>query len=616
MDADQGDIDPPSDQSHDESDEDIGDADPQFYRLHDRIDEKHHAADMIANCRIKANATRAGVRAAVTDWWKTDRGQVNASIDKSYYDYIPKSSPFLGVRVDRINIGSNDFQMRPVRETFQYVSLKDILKMVARKETIMEYVRNQRPHDEDLLRSFTDGDIFRNHPFFQAFPDAFQLALYYDDVETANPIGSQTGTHMLSFFAVKILNVPPYLNSVFGGYHVIALAHKTDVEKYGFRPILQNFIDECLEFESREGVETFIRDQRIVQRACVCAVIGDTKAVHEILGFLSASARHFCRLCLISRPQLQNGVIIGEPRTAALHAVHVQEVMGNPDRSLYNGLRSANANHNLVGTSAQIFCLLRILPFLLDNLGATPDDDRHLDLLLILQQIVQIVRAPVLSRALMPYLQDLIADHRRLFQELFPALDPINKHHHLEHYVTCILKMGPLEQYNCMRAEASMRPLKRHVVSCNSYRDVRKTAGEYTQIAQAVKWGSNHPNVVPQFELQSKKWPTAVRDCHLAAILLERGFDDEDILHKVSAVSVYGREYLLNSVHSGQVDTAPDSEAKDLLFFVRVEAFAKIIGIISANGDEDVWLELEEWETDFLHPRFNACVSNPLAVCA
>ncbi|KAK3918376.1 dCTP deaminase [Frankliniella fusca] len=72
MDADQGDIDPndfdpPSDESHDESDEDIGDADPQFYRLHDRIDEKHHAADMIANCRIKANATRAGVRAAVTD---------------------------------------------------------------------------------------------------------------------------------------------------------------------------------------------------------------------------------------------------------------------------------------------------------------------------------------------------------------------------------------------------------------------------------------------------------------------------------------------------------------------------------------------------------------------
>ncbi|KAK3918377.1 putative endonuclease 4 [Frankliniella fusca] len=552
--------------------------------------------------------------------------------------------------------------------------------MVARKETIMEYVRNQRPHAEDLLRSFTDGDIFRNHPFFQAFPDAFQLALYYDDVETANPIGSKTGTHMLSFFAVKILNVPPYLNSVFGGYHVIALAHKTDVEKYGFRPILQNFIDECQEFESQEGVETFIRDQRIVQRACVCAVIGDTKAEHEILGFLSASARHFCRLCLISRPQLQNGVIIGEPRTAALHAVHVQEVMGNPDRSLYNGvkedsclhqlqyfhsannicfdtmhdiaegvaawemklvlkhfvcdmrffravdlnrrisaynygsadrrnkptacfsiagLRSANANHNLVGTSAQIFCLLRILPFLLDNLGATPDDDRHLDLLFILQQIVQIVRAPVLSRALMPYLQDLIADHRRLFQELFPALDPINKHHHLEHYVTCILKMGPLEQYNCMRAEASMRPLKRHVVSCNSYRDVCKTAGEYTQIAQAMKWGSNHPNVVPQFELQSKKWPTAVRDCHLAAILLERGFDDEDILHKVSAVSVYGREYLLNSFVVIRKRTQT---------FNNLEAFAKIIGIISANGDEDVWLELEEWETDFLHPRFDACV--------
>ncbi|KAE8752336.1 hypothetical protein FOCC_FOCC000808 [Frankliniella occidentalis] len=687
----------------DDSDGGLEDVPPRFHVLHNHIDERHHAADFVGNCRVKCNATRAGVRAAIEgcetllearfrnlkasvqqyieeqelhalpasvrllekfdvktqfSGLKSNEGQINAI--KSYNDYIQPMSCFLGVRMQQINIGEFQYRQRPVRETYQYVSIQDILKMVARKQSVMEYIYNQHPSDDGMLRSFTDGYAYANHPFFQTYPNAFQLGLFYDDIETTSPIGSKKGIHNMAFFAVKVLNVPQYIKSVLGGYHVVALAHKTDIDKNGFRPSLQNLIDDdCRELESEQGVVTYIGDQRVVQRACLCAVFGDTKAVHEILGFLSPSARHFCRLCMNSRPQLHAGVGLSAPRTIDLHNQHLRQNVNNPDNSTNNGakensclhqltyfhssnnycldsmhdiaegcgaweiklilrhfdgvrgvfmpfdlnrringynygfadrlnppsgffniegLRTAFTNHNLIGTSAQTFCLLRVLPLLLDRLGDMPDNDDHLRLLLLLQTIVQIVRAPVLPRTMMPYLQDLIADHRRLFSELFPGLDPIKKHH-LEHYVQCMLKMGLLEQYNCMRGEASMRPMKRHIVAAGSYRDVCKTGVEYAQISQAMMWSTDNPTVVAKFKLESAKTAVQVHECHTAALLNDPGgFRDDDIVHKRT------------------------ENPNDL------EAFGKIVGIVVANNDEDVWFEIEECETVYLHPRFNAKV--------
>ncbi|KAE8743470.1 hypothetical protein FOCC_FOCC010922 [Frankliniella occidentalis] len=544
----------------------------------------------------------------------------------------------------------------------------------------MDYIRNLRPANDDTLSSYIDGEQFATHPFFIEHPDAFQLGFYYDDVETTNPNGSKVGGHTLSYFACKILNAPPHLNAVIGGYHTIALAHTQDVKKYGFRPILQYFIDELRELESPEGVVTYIGPNRIVQRACLCAVLGDTKAVHEILGFLAPGARHFCRLCMISRPQLHAGIDMEEPRERNLHNNHIATNQANPARAVENGvsansclhdleyfhatsnyaldsmhdiaegvaefeiklvlrecirrgyfrschlnrrikgynvgktdvlnkatdnfsdaaLQNAGVKHNLSQTSAQTFCLLRVIPFLLDNLEDTPDEDDLLNLLLILQEIVHIVRAPKLTRTLMPYLQNLIEDHRRLFMRLFPNERPINKHHHLEHYVDCILKMGPIEQFNCMRSEASMRPFKRHVVTCGTYRNVCKTAMDLCQITQAVRWGNpGEIHVVPKFEQIRKKHPTAIRNCHTAVLLRARGFEDEDVVYKVKSVLVYRREFPLNTfvVLRKRVEN-PDG----------LEAFGKIVGIIVANDDEDVWLEIEEWTSEYQHPRFNACV--------
>jgi len=89
-------------------------------------------------------------------------------------------------------------------------------------------------------------------------------------------------------------------------------------------------------------------------------------------------------------------------------------------------------------------------------------NDKHLSLILLLNRINEIVFAPKLRRSILPYLSELIEKHNCLFRELFPAISPINKHHHLTHYPQCISFSGPLRWLNCLRFEAKHNFLKKY----------------------------------------------------------------------------------------------------------------------------------------------------------
>ena len=56
----------------------------------------------------------------------------------------------------------------------------------------------------DPSHDYCDGEIYKNHPLFSTHQDALQLIIYFDEIETANPLGSYRGYHKLgklkSFF--------------------------------------------------------------------------------------------------------------------------------------------------------------------------------------------------------------------------------------------------------------------------------------------------------------------------------------------------------------------------------------------------------------------------------
>ena len=83
---------------------------------------------------------------------------------------------------------------------------------------------------EDL---FCDGSYFKSNPLFSEQPTSLQVQLYYDDFETANPLGSKRGAHKVGALYFVLRNLPPKLNSALINIHLVALFHAEDVKKYG-----------------------------------------------------------------------------------------------------------------------------------------------------------------------------------------------------------------------------------------------------------------------------------------------------------------------------------------------------------------------------------------------
>ena len=61
------------------------------------------------------------------------------------------------------------------------------------------------------MKDFCDGYSFKSHPVFKSYPQALQVIVYYDDVETANPLGAKAGHHKLG---MKYVHVYYYISNV------------------------------------------------------------------------------------------------------------------------------------------------------------------------------------------------------------------------------------------------------------------------------------------------------------------------------------------------------------------------------------------------------------------
>lgn len=270
------------------------------------------------------------------DGMRSKKGQL--SIIQEYLNYNPPKKKYLGERVDRINV-RGFMRQRPVRQSFQYVSLKETLRLVLSHEYVTNFMTELRPEQREYLQYFCDGENFRNNEFLMAHPETVLVLLYYDEIDNANAQGSKTGIHMLAPFYIIILNSPQHLNSTLASIHLIALAYYEDILEYGFQPVLQPFLDELAVLESDEGVRTVVKEKEITLRAVLMGYTGDSKSAHLILGFLSSGARRFCRLCLISREEHHAGIDFGPMRNRVQHAEHVRQVQENVQARTLTGVK-------------------------------------------------------------------------------------------------------------------------------------------------------------------------------------------------------------------------------------------------------------------------------------
>lgn len=99
-----------------------------------------------------------------------------------------------------------------------------------------------------------------------------------------------------------------------------------------------------------------------------------------------------------------------------------------------------------------------MLPFLIGHV--VPEGEPAWQVLMDLKDIVELVVSPVHTDESISYLEMKISEHRKRYQELFPNVKLLPKHHFLEHYPGMIKSFGPLVSVWTMRFEAKHRFFK------------------------------------------------------------------------------------------------------------------------------------------------------------
>ncbi|XP_034255507.1 uncharacterized protein LOC117653747 [Thrips palmi] len=249
---------------------------------------------------------------------------------------------FLDYRPDsRLNPETNQYEPTQVAMTFEYIPIIETLKLILSNRKLRELIESEHPSEDGVLRSYLDGSRVKINDLIRLFPKTIRLQLNWDDLEVVNALGSKTTIHKLAAFYFSIQNFPQIENSQLSSVYLLALAYSEDIkEMKGFNKVLDPFLRDLKKLESEEGVALRIGDELLQVRATLTTLCADTLAAHDILGFLSPAARHFCRVCTVSRQQLhENCNAMGEPRTPQSHAAHIEQVKARPAFSTECGVK-------------------------------------------------------------------------------------------------------------------------------------------------------------------------------------------------------------------------------------------------------------------------------------
>lgn len=161
------------------------------------------------------------------------------------------------------------------------------------------------------------------------------------------------------------------------------------------------------------------------------------------------------------------------------------EMTNEPSANFTDSMLRKN-DHTLSQKAMQTWCFIRVFPFLVSN--EIPIGDEHMALVINLLQIMEIIFAPRINDDYSIRLQDLIADFNTKFRTLFPEVNPINKFHHLTHYVEFIRWAGPAINYWCMRHEAKHGAVKIRGQVIHNHKNLPKTLIRLCQCDQSAKW--------------------------------------------------------------------------------------------------------------------------------
>ena len=226
------------------------------------------------------------------------------------------------------------------KETFQYVPILDILKLILSKGDIWSHIINRKSTQKDILRDYCDGTILKGHPFFSTDPTNLKIHLYSDELEVVNPLGSKRGVHKVASFYFIIGNLHPKYRAQLKQIHLCLLVRFKHVQKYGYNAILKPLLKD-LEKLQVQGIQINVNGTSFNVKGSVSVISADNLTSHALAGFSgSFSNGRICRYCMchyddISEKLTEDKFIL---RTPTNHQHHLECIMQDATSSSLYGV--------------------------------------------------------------------------------------------------------------------------------------------------------------------------------------------------------------------------------------------------------------------------------------
>jgi len=189
--------------------------------------------------------------------------------------------------------------------TFQFVSLVDSLAALLKNKKVSSQVLQQVSSKRNILSSFSDGTVFRDHPVYQQHPYALQIILYADEFDVVNPLGVHASVHKMLVFYYTIANLDRHLQSKRDAIQVVAICNSNDVKVHGMKAVADAILSDVKILE-QQGIAVSSLTERV--HGSIAFIAGDNLNSHLIGGFNASFNPKVlcpCRYCLTTNTELQ-----------------------------------------------------------------------------------------------------------------------------------------------------------------------------------------------------------------------------------------------------------------------------------------------------------------------
>lgn len=205
---------------------------------------------------------------------------------------------------------------RLIQATFHYVSINETLKsLFSYREFSMQYfeyqtfLQNDHKCEPGVYEYFCCGNVFKNCPLFQQYPDSLQLQIATDDFEICNPLASKANRHKICAVYFSILNLPKsYLSKrKFVFPVVICNSDEVKMKHTDFNNIWYPIVNEIKELESQGiPVMNFRTNVETDQKGTIAQFCSDNLGANVSLGFTgSFQCDSYCRHCECSKTECE-----------------------------------------------------------------------------------------------------------------------------------------------------------------------------------------------------------------------------------------------------------------------------------------------------------------------